>query len=536
MVLDTEKGNEVATEAFHISLQRYGNALRSLHESRKHPRDDFEREWKLMHFMIAAYYVSRSERIDDLLSPEVRMANDIARSLYPVKGFPFSILCIDGRLHEKFITGLDDSSIRLPAGESESFVPEGKEGMLLLEPGSWLARFIDAYLTEHHSMTFVFDSHVTCAKRQEEEQLRHRTPVLEDNGLFMDVVLKKQMGKAVERYVTKYHPGKSSRYIQTSFDPNTGYLYMGLERCLRDPRVISRGFSSDVLALLKDAGKIFATADIAKSPLWKDALEAEYFRFNYKRDYRNSSLHFWQGMQRLATKERCKVLEDDLFKFFHYQNKPRNELRQRALIIIANMLNGCVLNREERYPYHAHDESMIVVTNKERGPFSVVRSFPITTEVTDLSSHVALAYKLITNNRGRRAMSSTERRFVEELYGDSFDAMQPAPVPLIHGECIDEATPDLELIRCTDWSDLASSPWMRWSNKEFSKYLRGKIPYITLKSAEVFELLRQAAIALYRRGLAATRLILEGYIIPFWVVIGPDGKIVTLVPFLAIGY
>jgi hypothetical protein len=532
-----------------IQLDRYFDALTEVDQTRSTPRPFFDKEAKALKFKAANFIYSRDKRVDDLVSGPVVEAIRIKTALFPY-GVPKLIICLDGRVLGKLMAGLHGNAMRVPAGDSKDYVPRKRDGKLMLVKGE-LSQIVDRALRDTDLMVEDFDSHLGCAARDLEEEDRYFRK-FPDNGLRFDVMRKSAQAAALVGYVQNKYGGKKRIIpIQTSFEPTTGFCYMGLELCVEDPRVIKDGFSKpvedkdlteraklpDVLGQLVSEGKILYTKhlmDTFQDGAIRKAFERYKFPLNYETNYQADTLRFWKSIASMKS-EVLPVVEKAVAGLFGDKIPDSKEVTERALLLLANAFGAFLHNQNEKYPYAEHDESVIVGTYSEKGPFDRARSFSINPDNANFSAYVKLARDLIRKNRQASRMSQLEKQMVSELF-KSRDEYINVPILLVQFERVKEVLRDIQDVQKADWSDLPRVPWMTMTDREFTKYLESKVRDITTITATAINKLRQRAINLYRPGLPSTEAVLEGAITPLWILASQDRRTLTLLPFLTAGY
>ncbi len=520
-------------------LDNYLLGLRKINQKRdSNRREDIDREIDFLRYTFHQYIFSREARIDAVSSPEIQEAIQKKTKLFPL-GVPKLIICLDGRVLAKLFAGLHGNSLRLPAGDSKEIIPNEVDGRLFLPARSILAKMLFDTFKKTDTSVEVLDSHAGCAARGLEENERHNRP-LADNGRYQDVIRKKAMGQAmIEAVAAKFGSSKRLVIIQTSFDPHTGFLTMGLEQCLNDPRAQKEGFTDEVVSQLAKQKKVISTSEFVENPAYQviQAAFVEYqFSINYEIDYQNSTKKFWDAVVSMHD-QIIPIIEERLQETFEgLRAKDQADiLRERAVLLLANAFNAYLHNLYPTYPYHEHDESIIIGTFSDKGPYDRVRSFATNPDDPDFSRNAALAYSLIKGNRLAGRMSQVEAAFVSKLY-PSREELALAPVPLVKFERYNQLPDDIETIQKADWSDLVDMNWSVMTDKEFGDYLISKIPNITRVSAEAINRLRRRARRLYKPRRATTNQLIEGRIAPLWVLAGLDRKALAIFPFLKSGY
>lgn len=519
-------------------LENYLRALRAINDQRLQPRDDQVRELKALEFVLGGFLASREMRTKDIASSEIQKTIQIKDRLFPY-GRPKLVLCVDGRVLAKHIAGLHGNSLRLPAGDVKEFVPRRPDGHLTLAGTSHIAEIITKALESTDTLFEIFDSHIGCAARNLEESDRAGRE-LADKGLYQDVLRKREMKRALEEFVAKTYRGEKQIFIiQTSFDPHTGYCFAGLDECLDDPRVQEKGFTSDMLELLAQEGKVLSVYSIVEDEQNADlhALFTKYqFDLDYEGRYREHSLRFWNAIEAMDA-TLVPFFEQRLLNAYpQYAHEGFVGIRrQTAVFLLANAFTAYLNNQKPHYRYSEHDESVIAVTYSEKGPYEIARSFSVDPYNPTLSANIKLIADLIRANRKSCRMSKLERDCVEGLYGSHEEYVQN-PVPVIFFERLETIRSDRDPVREADWSDLSTIPWMSMSEDAFAHYLEQKILDITQGTARAIMRLRNRAITLYTPGKPATDSLLEGRIVPVFLLAGPARETLSLLPFVAAGY
>ncbi|MBI4175437.1 hypothetical protein HY523_02355 [Candidatus Berkelbacteria bacterium] len=533
-------------------IDTYMTALRRINDRRgSRRRSDVDRELAVLEFQLAHFLASRSERLDDLDSSEVQETIKLKNKLFPL-GVPYLFLCLDGRVLAKLFAGLHGHSVRLPAGDSKEIVGNDTDGTPFMPDHSNIARTIYRTLDslDRDTLVEVLDSHYHCAARKAEEEERYVT-TLPDYGRYYDVVRKKQMGAAIiEAVRARYGETKRIIIIQTGFNPETGYLKMGLERdeVLADAEVKTVGFTDTVVERLIREGKIISTEQLVHDPAasdFRDTFSRYRFPINYQTDYRASTSRFWQAIQAMHQEGTLLVrLEEKIAAIF--PQSAADEQRERALLLLANAFNGYLHEQYQSYPYGEHDESVVVGTYSDLGPYDRIRAFSANPDDPNFCAHVVFAQKLIRANRetpdspdeptrqyGR--MSLLEAEVIPRLYPDRHGFAR-APVWQIKFERYKTIPDDIEIIRTTNWGDLADINWRAMTDQEFGDYLETKLPNISRNSVETINRLRHRALRHYDLNQPTAPLLLEGQLTPLWILAGPDRRTLALLPFLTAGY
>lgn len=520
-------------------LAQYLEAEKKINNRRANPRNDIGPALAMLQFKFGRFIESRNQRVEDLGSTELCEAKDIKREIFPL-GIPKLVLCLDGRIMPKTVAGMQGNAVRVAAADVAGFVPRRNDGHLMLRPESSFAELLKRAFSKTDQLVEVLDSHIGCAARGKAESETKGTKP-EDGGVSTDVRRQKAKAKAIREFVQQTYNGAKQIWVfQTSFDPHTGFMYMGLEvdGNLHDPLVQERGYSIFVLETMVLQERIVSTKHLLEEAdgQIKAIFEENKFELDYEHDFRYSSVRFWQTVKAIADKV-APLIEAKLIKVYPHLQQQENaaELRQRAVLLLANCFNAFLLNQHGHYSYGEHDESIIVATRSEKGPFPTARPFSVYPESPNLSHDIRLAQGLIRNNR-RDGRISREEKAVAAKFFPVTENYALSPVPMVCFERMETVCNDLEAVQKANWSDLIDLNWIGMSDTEFSDYLKRKVPNLTLSTGETINKLRHRAIKLYEPGQPATELLLGGGIVPLWVLAGPNRMNYAILPFLTAGY
>ena len=528
-------------------LDGYMMAVAALEERRGRSlqSDEVRKRLAMLSFKLWQFVYSRDTRSADSQSPEMQATIAIKKRIFPL-GIPRLMLCVDGRVLSKLFAGLHEAAFRTPAGDTAEFVPHREEEGIFLTKGSF-SKGLDRLFAVQDMVVEVLDSHLHCAARKEMATDRIGF-VPADDGLYLDVIRKKEMTEALLSHgMAERHPNKRLFVFQTSFDPSNGFCFMGLEKdeCLTDPRVVASGFAGEVLEALSAEGKIISTFRFAAAgSALREAFLGEFFEIDYETRYRQSARQFWERMERLAEAVLPEV-EVELERIYPYLSAQASddERRERALLLLANAYNAFLHNFDETgmpkaYPYKEHDESVVTVTYGDHGPYDRARSFSVDPGNPNLPYVIRFTAGLVRGNRRAGRLSATERDALSACYGEDIAHYSKNPVPVFFFErtesVLDHAL--VERLQAVDWSDIADIDWMRMDVTEFERYLDHKLPGIPAMLARKVNVLRERAIALFRPGQSATDDLLDGRLVPVWVLSSPDRRALACLPFLAKGY
>lgn len=494
---------------------------------------------KFLHFSLKRFVELRNERVDDLLSKEIRRSTKIESELFSL-GLPKMLLCVDGRVLAKLVASLHEGGIRTPAADNIEFLPSMKGDSLFLSEGR-LTQFIKERFSLYESMIFFLDSHLHCAARKA-SSIDICGHDLKDDGLLDDIVQKKKMADALVGYVEKTFGKKKKIFpIHTSFDPHTGFLFMGLEKedVLEDSRIVCEGFTEGNLMALSEEKKILSTFLWAqKNGLLFDLFTSFVFELDYEKSYCQSTLQFWENVKKISLHALPRIVKELLAVFPNLSGK-KLELRERSVFLLANAYTAFLLNHVKNgYSYAKHDESVIVITPGDRGPYVSFRSFTVDPVNANLSSVLKFIEGLIRSNRAERRCSREERGVIDTLFKENYEDFVQSPVPVFFFQKIEKAVSQawIEKIEKVDWSDMPQLPWMYMSRKEFAVYLKKKLPGIPTALMNPLHLLRKNAQEIFRPGLPATQDFLLGKLCPIFALRSQEQRIIAIIPFLMRGY
>ena len=484
------------------------------------------------------FVASRNDRARDMLSEEVLESIRIEQRLLPC-GLPRTMLCVDGRVLAKLVASLHGGAIRTPAADNAEFLPSSDEDRLFLSEGE-LARVLRGAFLDREMVTWVLDSHLHCAARKAlSTEIRGETPL--DDGLLDDVLRKRKMAEALHSFVRKnFNSRKRLVLIHTSFDPHSGYLFMGLEKenVVNDARVVQKGFTEEILSRLVEEGKILSTEQWSREGgMLFDVFSRHAFDLDYESTYRASTLLFWQNLEKIS-QESLVLVEQETVRVFPELRDDSNVLRERSILLLANAFTAFLLNRRTEYPYSEHDESVVVVTSGDRGPYDRMRSFSVDPYNPNLSFVIKFVEGLIRSNRLAGRSSAMESRIIADLFGDMPKSYVLSAVPVFFFRKLEQtcSSETARVLGETDWSDIATLPWMDMSSEDFQSYVERKVPKLSDDIREKIELLRRDAQAIFQPGLSATDDLLSGRLLPVFALRSFEHEIIALFPFLAKGY
>ncbi|KKP66464.1 MAG: hypothetical protein UR68_C0025G0011 [Candidatus Roizmanbacteria bacterium GW2011_GWA2_35_19] len=506
-------------------------------------QNDREYTRKFLHDFIN----TRNSRAQTVSSEEYdRYIREEVETMFP---YPtFGLDCIDGRVLPVLLGGYAakfGGFLRLPAGDPVKDFISLRGGDLALKSGSNYANRIDeAFLrrnTDHIAQ--ILDSHVGCAAREKAEKKAGHKP--NDKGLLVDVLRKKAMGEAIKNYVSINDGSNNKREIlpvQVTFDTDNGFMYMGLEADdAIEAAIAAKGFTPDVLKKLSQSWKILSTKEMLSDEV-KETLKGYAFKPDWENNYIGTLSQFWENIKRLKNSYIFDIIKTRLKITYSHLDKEINgngrEIEERAMILLANMYSGFLLNYRTReikvkkgekiliarpYPYSKHQEECIVASEGGYGPYKV-KSFGVhILDEKSLPENIALAYNIIQNNRngytddaGREHAPTINNYF--GIYGPENDLFKrktkkdKVPVPLIMQHTV--RTGEFFFYEDKYWErlkDLNFSFILRmkekekvdWVYMEDADFIKKTIKYLNIKPDDTIGLAIAKDVNILRRKVAA---------------------------------
>lgn len=373
-------------------------------------------------------------------------------------------------------------------------------------------------------VTEVLDSHLGCAAR--DAKASNKKKQRNDHGLLEDVLRKTKMALAIRDYPTA--EVATIKTIQTSFNPKNGYMYMGLERADVLDEEINRneGFSPKVLADLAaiddpdKRGEIISTEKLARNPKVKAIFDAYPIEdHDWDANYLHTLSSFWKNMESMLNQRQDSPLEyddqgspipqtlygiirDELVYLGFDQYTP--EMDKRIKLLAFNAYNAYNLNKGDKvsdesnpypnYPYGVHEESIIVLSEGENGPFrgNDHSSFVVFSKAPqDFNNNVSLAMKLILDNRESGTIHDTTGEFED-------DKFVYAPVPLNLQVIIREEKTDWEALNSIiEHPKFLPDDWMTMTTEEYRHHIRKLNSQVDMNLFDALNIMREEMRALY---------------------------------------
>ncbi len=523
------------------SIERYCEVF-----SERFQRKSNSPEMRYLRFLIEEFERTRNERVIDLKLSDMVKARVVMERMFsfPIESM-LPCLCIDGRVLSETVFCLPLESFRTPAADvSDALLLN--DGTLHLANGDF-TESVRTRVDRYGKAIVILDSHSHCAAKGEEKKLAFGVPAL-DGGLSDDVRRKKLIAEAIYTFVEREYGSEGKEkisVIQTTFDVHSGFLFMGLERedVLSDPRVIQEGFTERVLEVLarerkilssklfvEEGGILFETSRSQKRLL--RPLEFE------RRGYARSMLSFWKSLESFSVSNgSLSEIHGEVCRVFPSLKEESADVQTRALLLLSNALLGSLLNVSGSYPYKDHRETVVVVTNRARGPYETAVPFPVNEYhnggMATLLFVVGFAASIARDNRSKNRLPEGERPFLEACFGNDTGAIVKSPVPVFISERITEdLLPEMvELLARLNWEE---SSWV--SSHQCKKFLQENVPGVSSEVILGIERLRERSLEMYRPGLPATGNFLSGQLALVPTLRTAQGKIIAVFPFLLSGY
>lgn len=527
LFLDTQIEMETKEPDLSRQLAHFlDNRSKILHDHA--PNGDYDRRGdEFVRKMYMDIVLERNQRAEDFTTDELNEVYDILQELFVLT--PYGASCIDSRVMRTIVYGLPlrfGGFSRIPTGDLPEFVP-GKGGKLVLHEGNFSDQLQSAFLRDN-KIVQLLDSHLECAARGGLEKRKGKDP--KDEGLYMDVLKKKKIAQAMQDYVDERFPGKVIVPIQTSFNPESGFMYMGLETEEALEAAKKEGFTHNVLGKLEGRGEIINTESFMEDEVIKGLFEGNRIEsFSWVENYRKSTIEFWKNIKKMHDNGATKHIVDSYLSKI-YSDVPDDELNERAVFLLANAYNANLLTDcgKKKFPYREHEESCVVISEGENGPYGKNPSFSVYSGLEDhLVDGVLLSAGIIRTNR--------EKGRIEDytaIYKNKEEYLQ-APVPMVLKAIIREEV-DWKTISKIDWSDMPED-WSEMTDHQFKRYISQKYTSIPLPVFDAINFLRNKMKKIYQDSEASEQ-IFGGNIAIMPMLVDANRRLWSIVPFVSSGY
>lgn len=469
---------------------------------------------RLISPFIERVLISRTKRASEISSSDYLKVINLLMTIFNNPDI-FGVDCIDGRVLPVFVAGIIakfGGMIRVPAGDLTEF--KRKDGQTVLLDGSNFAKRLEEAFKNRgvNHITQIFDSHLHCAAREKEENSRSRFP--SDHGLYVDVKRKKEMADATMKYVEGKNVGKRKvTPIQLSFNPHTGYLYMGLEtgKAMKkaekkanvffdeSQEAIRQGRNFDLLKDMAGDGDIISTELLSKDPGIRKFLDPERFDVDWENHYARTAENFWKKIAKLQKTSLYATLKIKLAGIYPEIAKltdGRAEIEDRATIVLANLFGTYCLTKggSRPFPHHEHREEIGVASEGGYGPFSEIPSFGINIlDQENLATNTKLAYDIILSNRKKENIPTRKDAPIVVMVQH---IIRTGPTDPIWKELNDaELQKQLKTLPDVLWF---GKNWIEMDDKEFNSCMKTNFNIKNSKIIQELNKLRYAMMALYK--------------------------------------
>jgi hypothetical protein len=189
--------------------------------------------------------------------------------------------------------------------------------------------------------------------------------------------------------------------------------------------------------------------------------------FDWQDNYRGTLSAFWENMQAMVQDGQLASYIQEHYVRRLFPQASEKELQERAMLLAMNTYNAYNLNLTSAYPHAVHQESCVVISEGEHGPYREHSAFAIFSKATaQYDENIGLASDLIRGNREEERISDTTN-----LYVDDKDGFIKAPVPIIHKAIIREDV-DWDAVRAiVSHKNFLPENWRTMTNKEFEEHI-----------------------------------------------------------------
>lgn len=503
--VDNETLKQYLPEYLQNQLHHTVELFKSYNEKLPEHLQRSERDFAFIEHFYASFLMDRNRRASDVEQERYQQVVETALSLLPTR--TFFVLCMDGRvkiIHTNGMSADTASAIRTPGGRLDEFIRI--DGELTLDESSTYAKMLINSSQKGSRVTQVFDSHITCAARKGEEAATGHYPT--DSGLFRDVLYKKEMAETAKKFLAE-RGEENVAFLQTSFNPVTGYMYMGLETegAQKFAQEKSRRkakeqgsdgeragkhaeYSKDVLKGLIQNGKIISTGNLIADEKIREAFDSEYFAIDRVHEYVDSAEKFLDKIRKLW--DRCfPVLKEKILEVYPElateTESNKIELDERVMLLLTNSFNTYLINKnhneleylemddhayeqKKAYIYGIHNEAGVKVSEGGHPPYQIPMFVIYSNDIENLSPRIELSSRLVRLNRIEGRVKDDSGQFTDpEEFGE-------APVTLVVQEIVRDAKnipiskQAWEMLEKIDWDDMPKD-WDTQDDEEFRKYL-----------------------------------------------------------------
>ncbi|MBI2443241.1 MAG: hypothetical protein HYV40_05035 [Candidatus Levybacteria bacterium] len=529
--------------------------LQDYNKNRLMPRA--EEDYTFLRDFFPRFIEDQNTRAKEVSSEKYQKILETAKKQFPHK--PHWVLCVDGRVLVVLAYGATadlDDSVRVAGGMLREFV-RGTDGKLFLRENSNFARLLIRALetSETNAVVEIFDSHMGCAARKVEEESKGKYP--EDAGLLADVHHKKQMATATHVFVKKHFGEKKYAIcIQTSFDPHTGFIYMGFETPLSLQYANRKGrvYTKEVIGQLVHDGLVISTEQLVDDPKIQKILKKYDFLLAWKQRYVESAVTYWKNLASMK-EELLPILKKKLLGVYpelklRQGKRSQEELEARAMLLLLNIYSGYLENlhpedgegarkmvvtdahHPHAYAYSTHEEEAVRVSEGAFPPYQISAFTVFSLDEVNLPSNIELACTLVRSNQKDARIHDRSKTFIDPL------TFAHAPVPVFMQEIVRDhrlTREDWEKLSKIDWADLSHLQWDSMTREEFDEYLltKAKLPQSLVVS---LQRLRHKMQIVWNPDQAISHHLINQDEVILPVLADRSRYIHTVIPFVKLGY
>lgn len=556
------------SERINAQVDSFVDSLRTYNSTFPLERQHRPEDYKFLRSFFSDFISDRNHRADEVNSSEYKKVLEIANSLLPMT--PLAVMCMDGRVKLIHVFGFSagiGSSIRAPGGLLKEFV-RGSEGKLTLAKDSNFAELLDEALRRNGALAEIFDSHWGCVARKGEEIARGGQP--SDAGLYSDIVHKKEMVSAAKTHILEEKEDFGRHQIifaQTTFNPLTGFSYMGLEtdKALRrakdfaknkksgkgSPESTAPVYSKEVMKSLVEDNLIISTGQLINNEIIRRKMDENFFNISWKRDYIKTAKQYWKGVSSIKD-NLLPILKQSLKSVYpelsHEDAKTKKELSEKAMLLLCNTYNAYLHNKSHieleylsipdeeyeskgHYEYDHHGEEGIKVSEGGYPPYEIPMFVIFSGELQNVPSGIEMASGIVRENRSKRR--------IKDLSGNysSAEEFAVAPVPVVMQEIVRDnrlTEQDWKVLEETDWSDLPTD-WDTIAQARFAVYLQKKGKF-SIALANAVENLRNKMKAVFDPNAPTAAHLIDQYKVVLPLICDQDRKTHAIIPFVKLGY
>ncbi len=534
----------ILSKTLDAQIERFVGVLQAHNRKFPHPRP--KKNYPFLSYFFKNFVADQNARALEISLPSYEKIKKLANQQFPVR--TLWNLCIDGRVLSILAHGATagvGSGVRVPGGMLREFV-RGKDGKLFLAPDSDFAILLKRALQESKKnvLAEVFDSHIGCAARLAEEQLKGKDPL--DDGLFADVSHKMQMAQASIAFAKHvFGDEKNLIVILTSFDPHSGFLYMGLETNEALIYTLNRGnnaYTQEILDRLTNFGKIISTEQLASEEEIEKIFSKYRFNLEWKTKYVKSATLFWEAIASMK-KAVFPIIHKKLHRAYPHLTKNNTlaeiELEERSMLLLTNAFSGYLHNVEgkgggegihKHYPYGIHNEEGIKVSEGGYPPYDISMFTVFSFEEKNLPTSIQLAVALVRDNRKKVRIVDGSLTFTEVV------EFTQASVPIVVSEIVRDflSEREWEKLSAIDWKDMPET-WDIMTDDEFYMYLHNK-DIRQFNVALAINNLRRKMMVMYDMHSPISSRIIEQYSVALPIIVSRNRKVRFIVPFVKLGF